>query len=129
MLNELINNQEALTNIIMALIVSFTGTGIFGLMVKVGINKGYKMAKEKIEESTKANKISQTRADRLIEHLEIETKAANDNADRLNKKLEEVMERQLTSDKAICDLAESIKTRDTKIAAMLEKELTDSEEE
>ena len=128
MLEQLGLSIEELNAIIMALIAALTGTGIFALMAKVAINRAFKLAKQKIDEAVKNNKLAQIRAEHTAEHLELEQKMLNEYIDKINSKLDNFMELHISTDKSIGELAESIKTRDKKIADMLEKELTDSEE-
>lgn len=125
-LGNVINEQIAqLENIIVALFVSFTGTGTVALIIKTALSKLTKQMTKKVTDAEAQNKISIEQSQKAIQQmLDFETILQNKVGD-LDKTVKDLIQNQNITNQTMNSVIKEYEQRDTQIKDLIAKEFND----
>lgn len=125
-LGNIINEQIAqLENIIVALFVSFTGTGTVALIIRTALSKLTKQMTKKVTDAEAQNKISIEQSQKAIQQmLDFETILQNKVGD-LDKTVKDLIQNQNITNETMNNVIKEYEQRDTQIKDLIAKEFND----
>jgi hypothetical protein len=125
-LEDVVNEQlETLEGIIIALMVSFTGTGTIALIGRVAISKLTKSMSQKVLEAEKQNKISTKQAQDAIKSILDFEEILKGQVNALDQTIKGLIENQNITNENIKMMLDEFKARDEQIKDLIIKEFGD----
>lgn len=122
--SELELQLEQIKAIIVAIVASLVGTGTFGLILKVALDKLFKKSEEELNEAVKANKISQAKADVALVIMNEFRKEVYNQVDRLENTVNKLIANQTVTNKSMEELLEEYRQRDETLSELLKQDLS-----
>jgi hypothetical protein len=116
---------EAIEGIIIALMVSFTGTGTIALIGRVAISKLTKKMTDKVNAAEVQNKLSTEQAAQAMQSILAFEQILQAQVSTLDKTVQELIQNQNVTNESIIKLLDEYKARDQQIKDLIVKEFGD----
>ena len=125
-IGDTLNDQlDTIEGIIVALMVSFTGTGTIALIGRVAIGKLTKKMSQKVLEAENQNKISTQQAQQAMQSIVTFEQVLKGQVDALDETIKGLIENQNITNEQIKLLLDEYKARDQQIKDLIIKEFGD----
>ena len=125
-IEDAVNAQlDTIEGIIVALMVSFTGTGTIALIGRLAVSKLTKKMTQKVMEAENQNKISTKQAEEAMQSIINFEQVLKGQVDALDKTVQELIANQSITNENIKLLLDEYKARDEQIKDLIVKEFGD----